>query len=73
MEPVDFIAKLAALVPKLRVNQTRFHGVFAPNNKDRAKIVPGKKTKSNETKASEESSNQIAPKHRAGRHGPNVS
>jgi hypothetical protein len=27
----DFIARLAALVPKLRVNLTRFHGVFAPN------------------------------------------
>ena len=29
-EPVDFIARLAALVPKPRVNLTRFHGVFAP-------------------------------------------
>ena len=28
-EPVDFIAKLAALVPKPRVNLTRYHGVFA--------------------------------------------
>lgn len=32
-EPLDFIAKLAALVPKPRVNLTRFHGVFAPNSK----------------------------------------
>jgi Putative transposase len=31
-EPVDFIARLAALVPKSRVNLTRHHGVFAPNN-----------------------------------------
>ena len=30
-EPLDFIAKLAALVPKPRVNLTRFHGVFAHN------------------------------------------
>lgn len=29
-EPRDFIARLAALVPKLRANLTRFHGVFAP-------------------------------------------
>jgi hypothetical protein len=28
-EPLDFIAKMAALVPKPRVNLTRFHGVFA--------------------------------------------
>ncbi len=32
-DPLDFIAKLAALAPKPRVNLTRFHGVFAPNSK----------------------------------------
>jgi len=32
-EPLDFIARLAALVPKPRVNLTRFHGVFAPRRK----------------------------------------
>lgn len=35
-EPLDFIARLAALVPKPRVNLTRFHGVFAPNSRHRA-------------------------------------
>jgi hypothetical protein len=35
-EPLDFISKLAALVPRPRVNLTRFHGVFAPNSKYRA-------------------------------------
>jgi ribosomal protein S27E len=39
-EPVDFIARLAALVPKPRVNLTRFHGVFAPNSKYRMSITP---------------------------------
>lgn len=29
-EPLDFMARLAALVPKQRVNPTRFHGVLAP-------------------------------------------
>ena len=29
-EPLDFISRLAALVPKPRVNLTRYHGVFAP-------------------------------------------
>ncbi len=33
-EPLDIMAKLAALVPKPRVNLTRFHGVFAPNSND---------------------------------------
>jgi hypothetical protein len=44
-EPVDFIAKLAALVPKPRVNLTRFHGVFAPNSKHRARVTPAKRGK----------------------------
>ena len=44
-EPVDFIAKLAALVPKPRVNLTRFHGVFAPNSKQRIKVTPAKRGK----------------------------
>jgi len=34
------IARLAALVPRPRLNLTRFHGVFAPNFKQRARIVP---------------------------------
>ena len=39
-EPLDFIARLAALIPKPRVNLTRFHGVFAPNSNHRALITP---------------------------------
>jgi hypothetical protein len=42
-EPLDFIARLAALVPKPRVNLTRFHGVFAPNSKHRARVTPAKR------------------------------
>jgi hypothetical protein len=33
LEPSDFIARLAALVPTLRVNLARFHGVFAPSSR----------------------------------------
>jgi hypothetical protein len=40
LEPLDFIARLAALVPRPRLNLTRFHGVFAPNFKHQARIVP---------------------------------
>jgi hypothetical protein len=39
-EPLDFIARLAALIPKPRVNLTRFHGVFTPNSKRRARVTP---------------------------------
>ncbi len=42
-EPLDFIARLAALVPKPRVNLTRFHGVFAPNSQYRARVTPAKR------------------------------
>ena len=43
--PQDFIARLAALVPRPRVNLTRFHGVFAPNSKHRALVTPAKRGK----------------------------
>ena len=43
--PLDFIGKLASLVPNPRVNLTRFHGVFAPNSKHRALATPAKRGK----------------------------
>jgi hypothetical protein len=39
-EPLDFIARLAALVPRPRVNLTRYHGVLAPNHRWRAQVAP---------------------------------
>jgi hypothetical protein len=49
-EPLDFIARLAALVPKPRVNLTRFHGVFVrggppPNSRHRVTITPSFRNK----------------------------
>jgi hypothetical protein len=44
-EPLDFISRLIALVPRPRVNLTRFHGVFAPNSKHRAQVTPAKRNK----------------------------
>ena len=52
-EPLDFVARLASLVPKPRVNLTRFHGVFAPNNKYRALITLKKKVKKGDAKKHE--------------------
>jgi hypothetical protein len=40
LEPEDFIARLAALVPKPRAHLVRFSGVFAPAAKWRSAIVP---------------------------------
>ena len=39
-EPLDFIARLAVLVPRPRVNQTRYHGVLAPNHRWCAQMTP---------------------------------
>ena len=53
-ESLDFIARLAALVPKSRVNLTRFHGVFAPSSKHRALVTPAKRGKGNNARLSDE-------------------
>jgi hypothetical protein len=42
-DPVDFIARLAALVPKPRVNLTRYHGVLAPNHRLRGLVTPARR------------------------------
>ena len=42
-DPVDFIARLAALVPKPRVNLTCYHGVLAPNHRWRGLVTPAKR------------------------------
>jgi hypothetical protein len=49
-EPLDFIARLAALVTKPRVNLARFHGVFVrggppPNSRHRVTITPALRNK----------------------------
>ena len=44
-DPVDFMARLAALVPKPRVNLTRYHGVLAPNHRWRGWVTPAKRGK----------------------------
>ena len=38
--PLDFLSKLAALVPRPRHNLVRYHGIFAPNSKMRKLILP---------------------------------
>ena len=64
-EPLDFIAKLAALVPKPRVNLTRFHGVFAPNSKHRVQVTPAKRGKGKKTNAPEDSPDPTPAERRA--------
>ncbi len=40
MSPLEFMQRLAALVPRPRLQLIRFHGVLAPNAKLRALAVP---------------------------------
>jgi len=42
-EPVDFISRLAALVPRPRVNLTRYHGILAPNHRSRGLVTPARR------------------------------
>lgn len=48
-DPLDFIARLAALVPKPRVNLTRYHGVLAPNHRWRGEVTPVRRGKAQKT------------------------
>jgi hypothetical protein len=66
--PEDFLARLAALVPRPRSNLTRYHGVFAPNSPFRRAVVPGSaKPSRNKSKkptiqtATETSVDQVLP------------
>ena len=67
-EPMEFLAKLAALIPRPRANLTRYHGVLAPNAKFRSLIVPtpnarqrAKRKHSNTAKPSTETDRPLAP------------
>ncbi len=61
---MDFIARLAALVPKPRVNLTRFHGVFAPNSKHRVQVTPARRGKGSKPKAPDEAQDRTPAEHR---------
>lgn len=40
LTPTEFLERLTSLIPPPRKNQIRYHGVFAPNSKWRAQIIP---------------------------------
>ena len=64
-EPLDFISRLVALVPKPRVNLTRFHGVFAPNSNYRALVTPAKRGKGKKARSFDEAQYQTPAERRA--------
>jgi len=64
-EQLHFIARLAALVPKPRVNLTRFHGVFAPNSRHRDLVTPAKRGKASKPESTEEGLEKTPAQRRA--------
>lgn len=40
MSPLEFLQRLAALLPRPRLHLIRFHGVLVPNAKLRSLVVP---------------------------------
>jgi hypothetical protein len=51
ISPLEFMQRLAALVPRPRLHLIRFHGVLAPNATLRSEIVPGAPDNTNEHEA----------------------
>ncbi len=41
MSPLEFLQRLAALVPRPRLHLIRFHGVLAPHARLRPEVIPG--------------------------------
>ena len=48
MSPLEFMQRLAALVPRPRLHLIRLHGVLAPHAKSRAEIVPSEPVNAHE-------------------------
>jgi hypothetical protein len=65
VEPLDFLARLAALVPHPRVNLTRFQGVFAPNSPHRIQVTPAKRGKGRKRPTADEQPCPSPPERRA--------
>ena len=64
-EPLDFISRLVSLIPKPRVNLTRFHGVFAPNSKYRVQVTPAKRGRGKKVKTPGKAQDQTVAEKRA--------
>ena len=54
-----YIARLTALVPKPRINLTRYHGVLAPNSPQRGEVTPGKRGKRAGVQSTDEANAEI--------------
>ncbi len=53
LDPLDFLSRLASLVPRPKTNLIRFHGIFAPNFKHHRLITPKTKALKNKQQSPE--------------------
>ncbi|MBS0399729.1 MAG: transposase [Proteobacteria bacterium] len=63
VEPLDLMARLAALVPPPRMHLMRYHGVFAPHSKLRAAVTPPGRGKGSKPQAEEGAEKPATPRH----------
>jgi len=63
LEPLDLMARLAALVPPPRMHLTRYHGVFAPHSRLRAAVTPAGRGKGRKPPTEEGADKPAAPRH----------
>ena len=60
-QPLDFLSKLATLIPKPRSHLIRYHGVLSSNSRWRNEIVPCKVVNKSKKKDDDECSVNKAP------------
>ena len=63
LEPLDLMARLAALVPPPRMHLTRFHGVFAPHSKLRAAVTPAHRGVGSQGQGDQATDKPMTPRH----------
>ncbi len=63
LDPLDLMARLAALVPPPRMHLTRFHGIFAPHSKLRAAVTPAHRGMGKGQGANQAVDKPITPRH----------
>jgi len=63
LEPLDLMARLAALVPPPRMHLTRYHGVFAPHSRLRAAVTPAGRGRGKRPQVEEGADKSVTPRH----------
>jgi hypothetical protein len=69
-EPLDFLARLAALVPRPRGNLVRYHGILAPNARHRSRVVPATSGRRRRSDAQARAQALANAHHESGQHPP---